>query len=114
MSTQKMPAAPQTTQRLPGNVGDTQRLPQPAATQKFVSDGERTQQIKPLDPKFNPEATQQLEPTPTSTQRLNTADPAIAADAQKAAETTQRIDDSIWRLQEAKRILENIPQKQKN
>jgi hypothetical protein len=98
------------TQRLPGNAGDTQRLPPGSErTQQFVSDGERTQQIKPLDPKFNPEATQQLEPVPTSTQRL--PDPAAAADAQKAAETTQRIDDSIWRLQEAKRILQNIPQK---
>ena len=29
----------------------------------------------------------------------------------KAMETTQRIDDSIWRLEEAKRILQNIPQK---
>jgi hypothetical protein len=112
MSTQKMPAAPQTTQRLPGNAGDTQRLPPGAErTQQFVNDGERTQQIKPLDPKFNPEATQQLEPTPTSTQRLDIPDPSVAADAQKAAETTQRIDDSIWRLQEAKRILQNIPQK---
>jgi hypothetical protein len=50
-----------------------------------VGDGERTQQIAALDPAFRPDATQKLE---------------------AGAETTQRTDDALRRLQEAKRILQ--------
>ena len=53
-------------------------------------DAEKTQQIPRYDPSFKPESTQML--------------PA-AGDA-KAAETTQRIDDTLWKLEEAKRILQ--------
>jgi hypothetical protein len=67
---------PMATQKLPPNAEQTQRMPKV---------GESTQPNAPLDPKWNPEATQQLD-----------------------AETTQRIDDSIWRLQEAKRILSGV------
>jgi hypothetical protein len=46
---------------------------------------------------------------PQSTQRLDVpSQPRPPRAASKDAETTQRIDDSIWRLQEAKRILQNI------
>ncbi|MEP7260774.1 MAG: dynamin family protein [Usitatibacter sp.] len=128
MDTQRLPAAHDQTQKLPPNI-----LPAP---QKVLTaeQMERTQRIKPLDPAFNPEATQQLVPTPTppasvsatqrldvqptppasvsATQRLDVQPvPGSAAQGLTDAETTQRIDDSIWRLQEAKRILKNIPQK---
>jgi hypothetical protein len=122
MSTQRLPANAQTTQRLPT---DTQKLPpSKERAQQMINDGERTQKIRALDPNFRPEATQQMELPPTATQRLPTDTqklppssslaPLSPEEALKAAETTQRIDDSIWRLQEAKRILDNIPQKQKN
>ena len=57
-------------------------------------DGDKTVQIPKLDPSFRPEATQTL-------------DPASIPDAQ----ATQRLDDSIWRLEEAKRILRGIGKK---
>jgi hypothetical protein len=50
----------------------------------------KTQQIPKYDPSFRPETTQMLP----------------ATEAAKAAETTQRIDDTIWKLEEAKRILQ--------
>ncbi len=114
--------SPLATQRLPTSHDQTQKLPpsaQPAAQPMTADQMERTQRIKPLDPAFNPEATQQLVPTPTppasvsATQRLD-VQPAPAAPAPQPmseAETTQRIDDSIWRLQEAKRILQKITPK---
>ena len=118
-STQPMktvaPPGPESTQKLPAGAERTQRMmaPPPAEKPLTPEQMERTQKIKPLDPAFNPEATQQLpDVTPQSTQRLDIPSQAApAAPASKEAETTQRIDDSIWRLQEAKRILQNIPQK---
>ncbi len=72
---------------------DTQRLPDPADTQR-IPDAERTQQIAPLDPNFRPDA------------------PKIPAEANPGsipgAETTQRLDLSIQRLQEAKRLLQKL------
>ncbi|HET7731136.1 MAG TPA: dynamin family protein [Usitatibacter sp.] len=83
----------------------------PMATQRLVADSERTQRMPDLErtvpglngsePAFNAEATQKFEVPP--------ADPAAPGSSE--AEATQRLDDSIWRLQEAKRILQGIPQK---
>jgi hypothetical protein len=121
---------PMATQKLPPNSDRTQKLTI-----------ESTQRIQPLEPAFKPEATQQLEPkafsaeatqqldftakpdttqkletqsSPETTQRIDTTQtlpvqppPAEGSDA----ETTQRIDDSIWRLREAQRILAGLPQK---
>ena len=58
---------------------------------------DRTQKIAALDPAFRPEETQKLPPEfePLRTQKL-----------EAAPEATQRTDDSIRRLQEAKRILQ--------
>jgi hypothetical protein len=70
------------------------------------SDAERTQKIAPLDPNFRPEAAKV-----DSTQRLDAVKPPPPEPGASEAETTQRIDDSIWRLQEAKRILQGIQQK---
>jgi hypothetical protein len=61
-------------------------------------------------PAFNPESTQRIDVSgkpPEATQRLPAAPLAPSADP----ESTQRIDDSVWRLEEAKRILSKIPQK---
>jgi len=69
-------------------------------TQRIVPVGERTQPNAPLDPNYRPE----------TTQKLDAAKPA-EADAPFDPEATQRMDDSNWRLQEAKRILQGIPQK---
>ena len=73
--------------------------------------GDKTVQIQKLDPNFKPEATQnldaphvttqKLDPSPNTTQKLDPNAPG-------SAEQTQRLDDSIWKLQEAKRILQNI------
>jgi hypothetical protein len=90
------PPGPATTQKLPPGAERTQRL---------NTDGESTQRIAPIDPAFKPEATQIMEVT----QKMDAAAPPAAAPAVSSdAETTQRIDDSIWRLQEAKRILSGI------
>jgi hypothetical protein len=66
----------------------------PMATQKLAPEGDRTQQIPALDPAWRPEATQKIEPR-----------------AGDDAQVTQRLDDSIWKLQEAKRILQGIGKK---
>jgi hypothetical protein len=121
---------PMATQKLPPNSDRTQKL----------TVGESTQKIQPLEPAFKPEATQQLEPkafspeatqqldftskpettqkletqaSPETTQRIDTTQtlPVQPAPDSKDAETTQRIDDSIWRLREAQRILAGLPQK---
>jgi len=99
------------------NPSTTQKLPPGAdRTQKMTNDEmERTQKVTPLDPNYRPDSTQKLDPQ--TTQKLATQNPQSTQklDAQGAPspdpETTQRIDDSIWRLEEAKRILSNIPQK---
>jgi hypothetical protein len=79
MSTQKLTPESERTQRI-----DPASLPAPAP------EGDKTQKIAALDPAYRPDATQKM--------------PAAEGDA----ETTQRLDDSIWRLQEAKRILQGI------
>src|SRR5437868_749180 len=92
----------------------TQKMPQGAdSTQKLTPEQmERTQKVSPLETTdFNPERTQQFEASgkpAESTQKL--APGAASAAASPNPEATQRIDDSIWRLEEAKRILSNIPQ----
>jgi hypothetical protein len=96
--TQRMDAqSPQTTQRLdiPPGPQSTQPIgprPTPAVPQP---PGERTMQIKALDPGFKPDSTQKLGPGTVP-----------AAPDMSNAEVTQRLDDSIWRLQEAKRLLQ--------
>jgi hypothetical protein len=92
----------------------TQKLPSGAErTQKMTADEmERTQRVTPLDPGFKPDSTQKLDlskpaDSAQSTQKLPAGPLAPSTDP----ESTQRIDDSIWRLEEAKRILQNIPQK---
>jgi hypothetical protein len=86
---------PSATQKLPPGADQTQKLPTSAdRTQKLTPEQmEQTQRIKALGP--------------------DDTHPGPAAPSAPAAgpETTQRIDDSIWRLEEAKRILRNIPQK---
>ena len=109
MRTQKMPQGSERTQKMSAEEMErTQKVSpltqtdfNPERTQQF--DAERTQ--KP----FNPERTQQFDAAGKpvdSTQKLPTT-PAPSDNP----EATQRIDDSIWRLEEAKRILQNIPQK---
>jgi len=90
--TQPMDAAPQRTQRL-----------EPA--------GDRTVQIPKLDPNYRPEETQKIEvtPDPNTTQKMEPA--PTPAPTSTEAEQTQRLDDSIWRLQEAKRILQGVREK---
>jgi hypothetical protein len=91
---------PDRTQRL-DNEERTVRLNDAERTQRMdadrtqrmkaaTTDAEKTQQIPKYDPSFDPEATQMLPATEDA----------------KAAETTQRIDDTIWKLEEAKRILQ--------
>jgi hypothetical protein len=87
MKTQKMGATDvQTTQRMDAAPGP-----------------ETTQKIPKLDPAFKPEATQKIDPNPPTV--------PLEGSTYSEAETTQRIDDSIWRLQEAKRILKGITPK---
>jgi len=119
MKTQKMEAGPQSTQRLPAGHDTTQKLskepeitqrlgestPQPVPPQPI---GEKTIKTTRLDPGFRPEATQRLDPSPNTTQKL---DPNPNTQPLSNAESTQRLDDSIWKLQEAKRLLQKITPK---
>jgi len=98
---------PQRTTRL-----DAQPAPKPAARPAARADGgDKTVQIPKLDPNFRPEATQKLDAPHVTTQKLDPNAAQKAADPNApapSAEQTQRLDDSIWKLQEAKRILQNI------
>ena len=98
---------PQRTTRL-----DAQPAPKPAAKPAARADGgDKTVQIPKLDPNFRPEATQKLDAPHVTTQKLDPNAAQKAADPNApapSAEQTQRLDDSIWKLQEAKRILQNI------
>ncbi|HUP98079.1 MAG TPA: dynamin family protein [Usitatibacter sp.] len=110
----KSAPAPTETQKLPPGADRTQKMtPEDMErTQMTGENMERTQRIKPLDPSFRPDATQKLDASkpPESTQRLDVQPGAPLAPSSNP-EITQRIDDSIWRLEEARRILQNIPQK---
>jgi hypothetical protein len=87
--TEPMPEETVRTQRLdaepPGEYQRTQRMPSP--------DGDKTVKVSKLDPNWRPDSPEPL-PTP-------------GTDVQDAT-TTQRLDDSIQRLQEAKRLLQNL------
>jgi len=114
MKTQKMDADPQSTQRLPAGHDTTQKLsrepeitqrlgestPQPAPPQPI---GEKTIKTTRLDPSYRPDVTQPMDPSPNTTQKLDPNTQPLSN-----AESTQRLDDSIWKLQEAKRILQKI------
>jgi hypothetical protein len=124
--TQRMDVPPaERTQRM-----DQAPAPKPAPP-RSAADGDKTVQIPRLDPNYKPEATQKFEPLPETTHKLvpppsvQKPEPSPAATqridpspptqpltpASGDAETTQRVDDSIWRLQEAQRILQGISQK---
>jgi len=106
-STQRIPPqSPESTQRMDKVPEDTQRLPnQPKAPElPKVFESDRTMQVKKLDPTFKPEATQRMDlnpPTVPLPDKAGEMDP----------EATQRLDDSIWRLEEAKRILKGVKEK---
>jgi hypothetical protein len=132
MATQKLPAGSDRTQRLDA-AERTQRIetaPPPAAParEKRMADGDSTMKIPKFQPSYSPETTQKIGPESTQrtgpeiTQPLGPEDTQIlgAQTTQKIdpitapdtnAEHTQRLDDSIWRLQEAKRILQGMNQK---
>jgi hypothetical protein len=85
----------------------------PMKTQKLPANADRTQKIAPQGaeqtqrlPTGAPEQTQRL-PTgaPEQTQRLPAAAPSFNPEA------TQPIDDSVWRLEEARRILKGVERK---
>jgi hypothetical protein len=116
--TQELPESADRTQKLPPNADRTQKLdvattqkmnigatqPMEAAKPQRSADGDKTLKIPALDPNFKPEETQILDAAPPP--------PAGPADAEKTeAQVTQRLDDSIWRLQEARRILQGLSQK---
>jgi hypothetical protein len=100
---------PMQTQKLPPNADKTQKM-----------DAGATQKIAAVDTGFRPEATQILGGTPPSdpgfkpeaTQILGAAPASGGPDPKSTdSEVTQRLDDSIWRLQEARRILQGVRQK---
>jgi len=114
-STQKMPTGHDQTQKMPSGHDSTQRIDKgPEHTQPIpnvpkapelpreVRD-DRTIQTKRLDPKFNPESTQRIDTNPPTT--------PLAGKDGMSPEATQRLDDSIWRLEEAKRILKGVKEK---
>ena len=92
MATQKLEPQSERTQRIEPGIERTQRIDPAKAARS--PEGDRTVQIPKLDPGYRPEATQPIDPGATP-----------------QAEATQRLDDSIWRLQEAKRILQGIGKK---
>ena len=108
-STQRLPAAhPESTQRL--DALDPQRThrmdaqPPEKAQRGPAPEGEKTMKIQKLDPNYRPpEAPQKADSNPPTE--------PLPQQASSDAEATQRIDDSIWRLQEAKRILQGITPK---
>jgi hypothetical protein len=115
MKTQKLPSGSESTQRIDvaaaaaatrpdANSTLPLRTPVPVAAAAVVPPNERTQEIVALDPNWKPEATQKLEDF------VSAAKPPAAEGTE--AQVTQRLDDSIWRLQEARRILQGLPQKQ--
>ncbi len=89
--------------------------PRPRPRRRTRADvGDKTMKMPKLVPAFKPEATQILD-EPTTTQKLDppgtTTQKLDPGASSSSAESTQRLDDSIWKLQEAKRILQGINQK---
>ena len=72
----------------------TQRMPAPLPAEAPRAEGDRTVQIPKLDPNFRPDQTQTL---PVAEENPGTL---------SGSETTQRLNLSIQRLQEAKRLLQ--------
>jgi len=106
------PAAPLMSDDLFAQIAGSKPAPAPAfdpmATQKLPPGAEKTQIL-------DAQATQKLPPNAEKTQMLDAqATQKLPPGAEKTqilpsdSEVTQRIDDSIWRLQEAKRILSGI------
>jgi hypothetical protein len=95
-TTQKMEKPPENTQRLP-DVPKAPELPRTAISDK-------TMQIPKLDPGYKPEATQRLDLNPPTM-------PLAPKEGDPNPDVTQRLDDSIWRLEEAKRILKGVKEK---
>ena len=88
--TQRLPDGADRTQRI--DAERTQRVDVTAAEKPkgAASDGDKTMKIPALDPGYRPETTQKIPPAVPLTD----------------AQTTQRLDESIQRLQEAKRMLQ--------
>ena len=105
--TQRMDAAsPESTQRMDKSPESTQPIPnrpKPPELPREVKD-DRTIQTRRLDPGFKPEATQKLDLNPPTM-------PLPDKPGELSPEATQRLDDSVWRLEEAKRILKGVKEK---
>jgi hypothetical protein len=114
--TQKMPPGVDRTQRMDASVESTQRMDKaPETTQRMPDapkapelprsvESDKTMQIKKLDPNWKPEATQRMDINPPTM-------PLPGKEGELSPESTQRLDDSVWRLEEAKRILKGVKQK---
>jgi len=104
--TQKMPPGADSTQRMDKGPEMTQPIPNvpKAPDLPRVVESDRTMQIKRLDPNFKPEATQRMDLNPPTM-------PLPGKEGDANPESTQRLDDSIWRLEEAKRILKGVKEK---
>jgi hypothetical protein len=121
MKTQKLVAESERTQRIdPAALADAERTQRIDAERTQRIDAERTQRI-------DPERTQRIEPVRAparaadgdKTMKIAKLDPAYQPGNTQPLEgkgpdpeATQPLDDSIWKLQEAKRILKGIREKQ--
>jgi len=90
---------PDATQQM--NAPHERTQPPHERTQQLNTPHERTQRLD-----ASPTTTQRIDPSPNTTQKLDP--PAASQPPAGSAESTQRLDDSIWRLQEAKRMLQKI------
>jgi hypothetical protein len=129
LKTQKLVAEGERTQRIdPAMLPDAERTQRIDAERTQRNDAERTQRIDPeRTQRIDAERTQRIEPARApagaadgdKTMKISALDPAYkpgAAQPHEAKgpdpEATQPLDDSIWKLQEAKRILKGIREKQ--
>jgi hypothetical protein len=119
------PAQPMVSDDLMSQIAGGKTAFDPMKTQKLEAEGERTVKVRALDPSYRPDATQKLDMAKMEeTQILDgkRMEETQILDAKKMettaildgagasdAEVTQRLDDSIWRLQEARRILQKLP-----
>jgi hypothetical protein len=127
------PGTPMVADDLFAQIGASKPAPafDPMKTQKLDREGERTQKVRALDASYRPEETVKMDATQKmdlaqkfeATQKLDLSrmEETQILDAQKMETTqtldisatdtdvTQRLDDSIWRLQEARRILQKVP-----